>query len=294
MMRLLSNDELRVVIAHEFAHNALGHIKTEKKNSLRGINTGGYYGSQGAKAGAMIFSQDLEREADYLGLYALTLADLSVDAAPSFWRHMAQADPKSIEFVHTHPPTVDRFVRMEQAIAEIRQKAASRQALLPDRRPITEPSEPSFATTKPAADTGLAEPRAASAGMAASPLTQSTTHASSAASSKREPAAQAQRSKAPRRGSSEDLVVGRPRLKAAIDDLIRLGMVTEYQEIRPGLLHLTVGKGFTEQSAIEFQLSLLDEAYREVSGGGATFVLFRKGVKIGQYGKEGLTLIAGN
>ena len=118
MMRFVDNDELRVVIAHEFAHNAMGHIRAKKKNSLfgailgalgdiamaaAGVNTGGYYTSQGAKAGAMVFSQDFEREADYVSLYALTLADLPIAAAPPFWRHMGVADQKSIGFAHSHP-----------------------------------------------------------------------------------------------------------------------------------------------------------------------------------------------
>lgn len=62
MMRFVDDDELRVVVSHEFAHNAMGHIKAKKKNSLfgallgalgdiamaaRGVNTGGYYTNQG-------------------------------------------------------------------------------------------------------------------------------------------------------------------------------------------------------------------------------------------------------
>jgi beta-barrel assembly-enhancing protease len=166
MMRFLSNDELRVVIAHEFAHNAMGHIKAKKKNSIfgavlgalgdvfmasQGINTGGYYTSQGAKAGATVFSQDFEREADYVGLYALTLADLPLDPAPMFWRHMAQAEPKSIGFASTHPTTAERFVRMEQAITEIREKTASHQALLPSKKgaPESGAEEPKLAVANP-------------------------------------------------------------------------------------------------------------------------------------------------
>lgn len=332
MMRFLSNDELRVVIGHEFAHNAMGHINAKKKNSLfgallgalgdvfmasRGINTGGYYTSQGAKAGAMVFSQDFEREADYVGLYALTLADLSIEAAPSFWRQMAQADPNSIDFAHSHPTTAERFVRMEQAIGEIRQKLASNRTLLPTKKgesPLTEPPQPSLATKLPSIG-GVLEPHNANAALPPNPLTQSTTRASTVASSKREAEipgnapspvtyssaaspsqesaarapTQVQHSEESRSRPSGDLVVGRPRLKAALDDLIRLGMVTEYQEVRPGLLHLSIGNGFTQQSAVEFQLALLYEAYGEVSGGVATFELFQGDVKIGQYGKEGLS-----
>jgi beta-barrel assembly-enhancing protease len=149
MMRFADDHELQVVYAHEFAHNAMGHLKAKKKNSLfgallgalgdivmasRGINTGGYYTARGAAAGAMSFSQDFEREADYVGLYAMALAELPLAPAPNFWRHFAQANPKSIGLAHTHPTTAERFVRMEQAIAEINEKRTRNLALRPEMK----------------------------------------------------------------------------------------------------------------------------------------------------------------
>jgi membrane-associated protease RseP (regulator of RpoE activity) len=83
MMRFASDEELRVVVAHELAHNAMEHIEARKKNALfggllgavadvfmatQGVNTGGYYSSRYAKLGSESFSQDFEREADYVGL----------------------------------------------------------------------------------------------------------------------------------------------------------------------------------------------------------------------------------
>jgi hypothetical protein len=171
MMRFVNDEELRVVVAHEVAHNAMGHIKAKKKNSLfgallgalgdlamasQGVNTGGYYTSKGANIGAMTFSQDFEREADYVGIYALGLADLPVTAAPNFWRRMAIADPKAIGFAHSHPTTAERFVRLEQAIVEVNQKIASKQALQPNLRGspkvLPEP-ERSLAKATPNSDT---------------------------------------------------------------------------------------------------------------------------------------------
>jgi hypothetical protein len=149
MMRFANDQELQVVYAHEFAHNAMGHIKAKKKNTLfgallgaladialnaRGVHTGGYYTSRGASAGAMAFSQDFEREADYVGLYAMALADASLTSAPAFWRHMAMANPKSIGLAHSHPTTAERFVRMERAIAEIDHKRALNIALRPEMK----------------------------------------------------------------------------------------------------------------------------------------------------------------
>ena len=160
MMRFVDDDELRVVVAHEFAHNAMGHIKAKKKNSLfgallgalgdlamasRGVNTGGYYTNQGAKLGAMSFSQNFEREADYAGVYALALADQPLSGAPTFWRRMAVADPKAIAFAHTHPTTAERFVRLEQAIYEVNEKIALKQPLKPDAAGSAKPlQQPGF------------------------------------------------------------------------------------------------------------------------------------------------------
>jgi beta-barrel assembly-enhancing protease len=167
MMRFVNDDELTVVVSHEIAHNAMGHIKAKKKNSLfgailgalgdvalasRGVNTGGYYASQGAKAGAMTFSQDFEREADYVGIYALALAGSATASAPNFWRRMAVADPKQIGFASSHPTSAERFVRLEQVISEVERKLASHQPLQPNLAgtpaSIPEP-EPQLATAIP-------------------------------------------------------------------------------------------------------------------------------------------------
>jgi hypothetical protein len=146
MMRFAEDDELRVVLGHELAHNAMGHIKAQKQNALlgalvgalgdvalatAGVNTGGYYTGQGAQLGAMTFSQNFEREADYVGLYAMALAGFGLTEAPTFWRHMAQANPKSIGMAYSHPTTAERFVRMDKAIREIEAKRAAGQPLRP-------------------------------------------------------------------------------------------------------------------------------------------------------------------
>lgn len=164
MMRFANDQELQVVYAHEFAHNAMHHMQAKKKNSLfgaligalgdiamaaQGLNTGGYYTTKGARAGAMSFSQDFEREADYVGLYSMALADMSLTSAPNFWRHMAKADPKSIGLAYTHPTSAERFVRMEQAIGEIDHKLAEHLALRPEmknsKQSAPAEAEPSYA-----------------------------------------------------------------------------------------------------------------------------------------------------
>src|SRR5690606_27078917 len=80
----------------------------------QGINTGGAYTSQFAQLGAMTFSQDFEREADYVGMYAMARTGLPLEDAPTLWRHMAIAHPGSIQLATSHPTTAERFVRLEQ------------------------------------------------------------------------------------------------------------------------------------------------------------------------------------
>ena len=98
------------------------------------MNTQGGFTKQGMEAGATVFSQDFEREADYVGVYLLARAGRSTAKAPNFWRRMAQEDPHSIKFASTHPTSAERFVRLEQASHEIEQKLARGEDLRPEMR----------------------------------------------------------------------------------------------------------------------------------------------------------------
>lgn len=144
-----TDDDLAVVVAHEIAHNAMGHIDAKKKNATfgailgaivdiaaatQGVNTGGDFTSLGAEFGAMSFSQDFEREADYVGMYLLARADRPIAKAPDFWRRMAQESPGSIKFASSHPTTAERFVRLESAVAEIERKRAAAEPLMPEMK----------------------------------------------------------------------------------------------------------------------------------------------------------------
>lgn len=147
-----TDDELAVVVAHEIAHNAMGHIDAKKKNATfgailgaivdiaaasQGVNTGGDFTNLGAEFGAMSFSQDFEREADYVGMYLLARADRPIAKAPDFWRRMAQESPGSIKFASSHPTTAERFVRLEGAVAEIERKRSAGEPLMPEMKETT-------------------------------------------------------------------------------------------------------------------------------------------------------------
>lgn len=150
MMRFVSEPgEIETVVAHEIAHNAMRHIDAKKRNAAmagifgalldvaaatQGVNTGGEYTKQMSALGAMTFSQDFEREADYVGLYIMARANQPVTSSANLWRRMATESPGSIKFASSHPTTVERYVRLEAAAAEIEQKRASGQPLVPETK----------------------------------------------------------------------------------------------------------------------------------------------------------------
>lgn len=146
MVRFAETDEeLALVVAHEVAHNALGHLTKRFGNVmlgtlvdlalsvLGGVNTQGTFG----RLGELAYSQAFEAEADYAGLYIVARAGYDIRQAPNFWRRMAVEHPGSIRenFMATHPSTPERFLAIEQAVREIEAKRRQGLPLLPDRKP---------------------------------------------------------------------------------------------------------------------------------------------------------------
>lgn len=165
MMRTAENDdELAFVVAHEIAHNVLGHVRKKRGNvilgsildflilGVTGVSTGGLFGQLGSAA----HSKGFESEADYAGLYIAARAGYDVSGAVYFWRRLAAEHPRSTErgFGASHPSTPERFVAMEQTIREIEGKQRLGQPLIPEspkqrssgKSGWHKPSEPAAAT----------------------------------------------------------------------------------------------------------------------------------------------------
>lgn len=148
MMQFAKTDEeLAVVLGHEYAHNVMGHIASSKKNSLlgqlagslldglaatQGINTQGGLGKLGSYAGVMRFSKEFEKEADYIGLYITALAGYDIKNAPNLWRRMSLENEKAVYTATTHPTNPERYLILEKVVAEITNKKRNATALMPN------------------------------------------------------------------------------------------------------------------------------------------------------------------
>jgi hypothetical protein len=150
LMRYTKDDtQLALVVAHELAHNVMGHIKAKKRNAALGsifdllaavafrVNTGGTF----RNIGALSYSKAFEAEADYVGLYLVARAGYDINEAPNFWRLMAAADPRSIGYSKTHPSSPERFIAMEKTVQEIRGKIATGMPLRPEMKKKKDKSE---------------------------------------------------------------------------------------------------------------------------------------------------------
>lgn len=151
MIDFARNDsQLGFVIAHEFAHNIMGHQRALMQNvtigaligmaadiaaSSQGANTEGQFTQLGAQQGQLSYSSEFEHEADYVGLYILARAGMKIEDAPMFWREMSLAEPDAIYISTTHPNNPQRTIEMDKTVREIRAKQQQGLPLLPNIRP---------------------------------------------------------------------------------------------------------------------------------------------------------------
>ncbi len=143
MLRFVDEDrELQFILAHELAHNIEGHIDKRVNNSIlgtiidlaaagAGIDTRGSFGAMGAQ----MYSQDFEREADYVGLYILAKSNIDSSNIENFWRKLAAENPGStINYNSTHPTSSERWANIRATQKEIQYKIENSLALEPQRK----------------------------------------------------------------------------------------------------------------------------------------------------------------
>jgi Zn-dependent protease with chaperone function len=146
-----TDDELAVVVGHELAHANLGHYNKQVWNAVLGeiggaivdgafalgtIQTRGTFSRYFRKIGALAFSVEFEREADYVGAYYAARAGYDVAAAAEIWRALSLESPQSIRVAVTHPITPARFVQMQKVAAEIADKKRRHLPLVPEIKEV--------------------------------------------------------------------------------------------------------------------------------------------------------------
>ncbi len=149
MQLVRRNDQLAFIMAHEFAHNIMGHLDDQASNRTSGAFAGllldatlqslgaprtGEFSKLGAQTAALSFSPSYEHEADYVGLYILKRAGYRISRAADVWRMMAAVNPDSIYTTTTHPTSAERFVYMKKTVEEIERKRHNGEALLPEMK----------------------------------------------------------------------------------------------------------------------------------------------------------------
>lgn len=147
-----NDDEFSIVVGHEIAHILLRHIPKAMATQMAGrpaeslfesVTGFSLYG-MGGRIGAIAFSKDHEREADYYGLYLAAYANYDISDAPDFWRRFS---PKAGSWSWTHPTHPERSARAMLVVVDVEHKKRDLRDLVPDKPPPRE--NPTFTKSTP-------------------------------------------------------------------------------------------------------------------------------------------------
>ena len=141
---LQNEDEFAAVIAHEMGRHIADHIDKSQGNQLIGsiltgllfalvtANSPGYVNSYqynqdlqnvmnlGGTVGAISFSKEHEREADYISAYILARAGYDLSQARSLWMKFTKESGRtSTGLFFTHPAGPERLAAWDKSVAEV-------------------------------------------------------------------------------------------------------------------------------------------------------------------------------
>ncbi len=119
-----TDDELALIVAHELAHNLLGHkARLDAQGVSRGLLAGLGKGARRVRA--------TEEEADRWALYLMARAGFDIAAAPAFWERLGRKADPGIFSDGTHDGWRDRVAKAQVEIARIRALQAAGAPILP-------------------------------------------------------------------------------------------------------------------------------------------------------------------
>ena len=149
-----SDAEVAGVLAHEVGHVVLGHHKKAMKNRMTGLLVGGLIGATtavaagagrhgssitedsmviGAAVGGLVYSKEMELEADQLAVYILHEAGYDVEAGGMFFARAVRAQRAGrsstpgarslMGFLSTHPADDVRIASWRRTAARVRSGA---------------------------------------------------------------------------------------------------------------------------------------------------------------------------
>lgn len=136
--------EMAAVMAHELAHNTLGHPEAGEFNAAIGALAGGVidgltYNTDasatklGAELGSKVYSKDFEHEADYLSVYYVARAGYDYKNVSLAQKKLAARSKNSLYFSSdTHPKPQERSAIIIAAAKEIDMKKSFKEPLVPD------------------------------------------------------------------------------------------------------------------------------------------------------------------
>ena len=119
-----SDDDLALVMAHELAHNALGHNQAIEEQHLP-TGLGAIFSKGGKKL------RDQEREADRYGIFMAARAGYQYKQAASFWENLTRKSGLGAWWATTHPTAGNRKRNAAAAIADIERLKSRSEPLVP-------------------------------------------------------------------------------------------------------------------------------------------------------------------
>lgn len=123
-LTLTRDEDLALVMAHELAHNVLGHNQAIRKNR---IPTGA--AAAFSRKGRIL--RDFERMADRYGIFMAARAGYPYAHAPEFWRGLSAAAGLGAWIAASHPTPGNREASAAAAVAEVEALARSGAPLIP-------------------------------------------------------------------------------------------------------------------------------------------------------------------